>query len=235
MKFRVLAWLFLLATGAVPQAWAEALPGGTLDPTTIPKYVTPLVIPPVMNDTGTADDYRIAVRQFQQQILPGGIWNTINGRDGRVSADDRLELRPEYGSGARFYGPRRWCRSGAGSELPVQLPGLHDRDDGQSPGQGPVDQRPGRQDDRAGSCRHLLPIDQTLHWANPPIDSASMELAHGRTADGFTRPLHRAGADRDPRARRARESHSDGYPEAWWLPAAINIPAGYATKGSVLR
>ncbi|MCU0595148.1 MAG: hypothetical protein MUC98_06775 [Desulfobacterota bacterium] len=24
---------------------------------------------------------------------------------------------------------------------------------------------------------------------------------------------------------------SDGYPEAWWLPDATNIPDGYATKG----
>ena len=26
---------------------------------------------------------------------------------------------------------------------------------------------------------------------------------------------------------------SDGYPEAWWLPNANNIPAGYATKGDL--
>ncbi len=25
-------------------------------------------------------NYDIAVRQFKQQILPGGIWNTVNGR-----------------------------------------------------------------------------------------------------------------------------------------------------------
>ncbi len=57
----------------VSAAVAAPLPGGTLDPLTVPKYVTPLVIPPVMKSTGTANDYDIAVRQFQQQILPGGI------------------------------------------------------------------------------------------------------------------------------------------------------------------
>ena len=62
---------------------AAPLPGGTLDPTTIPKYVTPLVIPPVMNTTGTANDYDIAVRQFKQQILPGGIWATLPGCTGQ--------------------------------------------------------------------------------------------------------------------------------------------------------
>ena len=56
-----------------PPLMALPVPGGTLDPTTIPKYVTPLVIPPVMKNTGTADNYDIAVRQFKQQILPGGI------------------------------------------------------------------------------------------------------------------------------------------------------------------
>lgn len=54
--------------------------GGTLDPTTIPKYVTPLVIPPEMPKSASspapAADYDIAVRQFKQQILPGGVWGT---------------------------------------------------------------------------------------------------------------------------------------------------------------
>ena len=57
----------------------QALPGGSLDPLTIPKYVTPLVIPPVMNNTGVANDFDIAVRQFQQQILPGGLWASMPG------------------------------------------------------------------------------------------------------------------------------------------------------------
>jgi len=54
-----------------PKAFA-AIPGGTLDPAMIEKYVLPLVIPPAMplvsNDG--IDYYEIAVRQFAQQILP---------------------------------------------------------------------------------------------------------------------------------------------------------------------
>jgi hypothetical protein len=43
--------------------------------------VQPLVIPPVMpKSTDRKADYNISMRQFQQQILPGGIWNTINGQ-----------------------------------------------------------------------------------------------------------------------------------------------------------
>ena len=54
------------------------IPGGTLDPTTVPKFVTPMLIPPVMPRAGTfkqkggklADYYEISVKQFAQQILP---------------------------------------------------------------------------------------------------------------------------------------------------------------------
>jgi hypothetical protein len=58
-------------------AYAQ-MPGGTLDPTTVPKYLTPLLIPPVMPRAGTitmpggkkADYYEISMKQFPQQILP---------------------------------------------------------------------------------------------------------------------------------------------------------------------
>ena len=54
---------------------ATPIPGGSLDPLTVPKYVTPLVIPPQMPPTegGPADYYEIAVCQFAQQILPAGM------------------------------------------------------------------------------------------------------------------------------------------------------------------
>ena len=87
----------VLAGGIVSNTNADVLPGWStdepsvesfvvaaglsLDPTTIPKYVIPLVIPPVMNNDGEVDNYDIAVRQFRQQILPGGIWNVLNGRN----------------------------------------------------------------------------------------------------------------------------------------------------------
>jgi spore coat protein A, manganese oxidase len=52
----------------------------TLDPYSIPKYISPLVIPPAMPRTTKVkqkgakniDYYEIGVRQFQQQILPTG-------------------------------------------------------------------------------------------------------------------------------------------------------------------
>ena len=43
---------FLPWSGGVRRVRAESLPGSTLDPNLIPKYVTPLVIPPAMPRTG---------------------------------------------------------------------------------------------------------------------------------------------------------------------------------------
>src|SRR5215218_2880801 len=70
----LVVWRF----GPTGRAVAAPIPGGTLDPTSIPKYVTPLVIPPAMPRTSklpqqggkSVDYYEIAVRQFQQHILP---------------------------------------------------------------------------------------------------------------------------------------------------------------------
>jgi bilirubin oxidase len=53
------------------QAMAAPLPGGTLDPTSIPKYKDNLVIPPLM-PTVAANTYSIAARPRVQQVLPAG-------------------------------------------------------------------------------------------------------------------------------------------------------------------
>src|SRR4029453_4839919 len=221
--------LFVLAAGAMPRAMAQALPGGTLDPTTIPKYVTPLVIPPVMKNTGAPDEYEIAVRQFQQQILPGGIWNTLNGRDGAFPPAKVWSYGPNgdpvpdssgLGGAAgvapapnsQFNYPAYTIETKA--DVPVHVRWINDL----------VDKKTGR------FLRHLLPIDQTLHWANPPrrcIDGTRTTDCRGFVPQRYTGPVpivtHVHGSH--------VEGHSDGYPEAWWLPAAINIPAGYATAG----
>jgi spore coat protein A len=221
--------LSLHVAGAIQQALGQALPGGTLDPTTIPKYVTPLVIPPIMNNTGTADDYQIAVRQFQQQILPGGIWNTINSRHdpfppttvwsygpnadpvpNSTALGGAIGVAPAPNS--QFNYPAYTIETTA--NVPVKVRWINDL----------VDKKTGR------FLRHLLPIDQTLHWANPPmlcIDGTHRTDCRGFIPEHYMGPVpivtHVHGAH--------VESHSDGYPEAWWLPSAKNIPAGYARKG----
>jgi spore coat protein A, manganese oxidase len=77
---------------------------------------------------------------------------------------------------------------------------------------------------------HILPVDPTIHWANPPGGTANRDKPpkFTSTPGRYTGPvplvvhLHGAHAYED----------SDGYPEAWYLPLAKNIPAGYATVGS---
>jgi bilirubin oxidase len=77
---------------------------------------------------------------------------------------------------------------------------------------------------------HLLPVDPTLHWANPPggTDGRDMHPTFNSTPGPYTGPVpivsHLHGGH--------NAEESDGYPEAWYLPLANNIPAGYARVGS---
>jgi hypothetical protein len=69
---------------------------------------------------------------------------------------------------------------------------------------------------------HLLPVDQTLHWANPPggTEGRDTRPAFTETPGPYTGPvpivthLHGAAGVGD---------ESDGYAEAWFLPAAKNL------------
>ena len=78
---------------------------------------------------------------------------------------------------------------------------------------------------------HLLPVDPTLHWANPPGGAAGRDTRPTFTATPgpYTGPIpivtHVHGAV-------GVGDESDGYAEAWFLPAAGNIPAGHATQGT---
>jgi spore coat protein A len=202
---------------------AAALPGGSLDPTTIPKYVTPLVIPPVMNNDGAADSYDIAVREFKQQILPGGIWNTLNGRKDKFPATTVWSYGPDAdptpkggvapAANSQFNYPAYTIETS--SDMPVDVRWINDL-----------------VDEEGNYLDHLITIDQTAHWANPPKECkqgpARTDCA-GTDGDGYEGPVpivtHVHGAHVD--------GHSDGYPEAWWLPAANNIPKGYATSGTL--
>ncbi len=204
---------------------AEPLAGGTLDPATIPKYVTPLVIPPVMNNDGTDENnYDIAVRQFKQQILPGGIWNGINGRADAFPATTLWSYGPAGdpeptggiapAANSQFNYPAYTIETT--SHVPVDVRWINDLVDADG-----------------NYLPHLLPMDQTLHWANPPAtgcrDGDTRTDCATNDPTQYTGPVpivtHVHGAHVDP--------ESDGYPEAWWLPAAYNIPLGYTTSGSL--
>ena len=71
---------------------------------------------------------------------------------------------------------------------------------------------------------HLLPVDQTLHWANPGGEADT----RGTDPNFYEGPVpivtHVHGAH--------TTQESDGYPEAWYLPPAKNIPLGYHNAGT---
>ena len=78
------AGTFLIVQLGGGRAFAVPLPGGTLDPRSIPKYVDAAGDPAgdaaqrelPQPEARAVDYYEIAVRQFRQQILPAGM-----GRD----------------------------------------------------------------------------------------------------------------------------------------------------------
>jgi len=255
------ATLGVLSMALTLTATAQPLPGGTLDPTTIPKYVTPLVIPPVMNTTGTANDYDIAVRQFQQQILPGGIWNTVNGRADAFPATTVWSYGPDsdpspdstaLGGGAgiapapnsQFNYPAYTIEATVNNDLggpddtSVTVDWINDLV--ADPWACKASATPAT-DSACNYISHLLPIDRSLHWANPeqlpcagttktidcrpdPANGAMLQQPYLGPVPIIT---HVHGAHITP--------ESDGYPEAWYLPRANNIPATYATQGTLVN
>ena len=193
---------------------AAAIPGGTLDPAGVPKYATPLLVPPVMPRAATitmpggkpVDYYEISVRQFAEQILPAGyrdpttVWGygavTTQASNGlKIHNAPSLTIEAQYNRPVRV----KWI-----NELV----------------------------DAAGHFRpHLLPVDPTLHWANPPGGAAGRDTrpTFTETPGRYTGPVplvtHAHGAV-------GVGDESDGYAEAWYLPVANDIPDGFATEGT---
>ena len=191
------------------------IPGGTLDPNDVTKFVTPMLIPPVMPRAGTirlpggkpADYYEISMKQFNEQILPAGHpETTVWGYGGQSAQSNRgllIHHAPSLTIEATWNRPVRvkWSNE------------LVDADGGYLP--------------------HLLSVDPTLHWANPPGGTGGRDTRPdytGQPTPGpYTGPVpivtHVHGAV-------GVADDSDGYAEAWYLPAAKNIPTSFATNGT---
>ncbi|HEU4947924.1 MAG TPA: multicopper oxidase [Kribbella sp.] len=206
--------LYTYLPGGGVQALAQ-IPGGTLDPVAVPKYQTPLLIPPVMPRAGTitlpggkpADYYEISVRQFSEQILPAGLPATTVWGYGAVKSQSARGLRLHHAPSLTIEAARN---------RPVRVKWINELVDA-----------------NGNYLPHLLAVDPTLHWANPPGGLAGRDARPdftGMPTPGpYTGPvpmvthLHGAVGVGD---------ESDGYAEAWFLPAAGNIPGGYATVGT---
>ncbi|HET6952970.1 MAG TPA: multicopper oxidase [Acidimicrobiales bacterium] len=196
----------------LPVAGAQ-VPEGMLDPGDVPKYQTPLLIPPVMPRAATViapggkpvDYYEISMRQFAQQILPAGLPMTTVWGYGAVAAQSRSGLlihnAPSLTIEARF-------------DRPVRVKWINELVDGSG-----------------NFLPHLLPVDPTLHWANPPGGTGGRDSrpTFTETPDPYTGPVpivtHVHGAV-------GVGDESDGYAEAWYLPAAADIDADFATEGT---
>jgi FtsP/CotA-like multicopper oxidase with cupredoxin domain len=203
--------LFLKGPGGSTLVHAEPIPGGTLLPEDIAKFVTPLLVPPAMPRAGklttsmgkNADYYEIAVRQFPQQILPAGMPATTVWGYGPAVATNGPQI---------FNAPSLTIESKAGK--PAVIKWVNELVDA-----------------NGNYLPHLLTVDPTLHWANPPggTDGRDTRPTFTSTPGPYTGPVplvtHVHGAV-------GVGDESDGYAEAWYLPAANDIPAGYATEGT---
>ena len=229
---------FLKYTGATALTWYAVnkfgvlkaiaqIPGGTLDPAAIPKFQTPLLIPPVMPKAGTivqrggknVDYYEISLKQISQQILPTGLPATTVWGYCAVSAANKRGLLIHNAPSLTI--EARW-------NTPVRVKWINDLKDAN------------------GSFRpHLLPVDPTLHWANPPGGTTGRDMRPDFSGKRYV-PL----ADFNDQNTQYTQytgpvptithvhgavgvgDESDGYAEAWYLPAALNIPSGFANEGT---
>jgi FtsP/CotA-like multicopper oxidase with cupredoxin domain len=196
---------------SAPVALAQ-IPGGSLDPSLIPKYVTPLLVPPVMPRAATLTDpggkpvdyYEISMRQFEQQILPAGMPKTTVWGYGAVTTQSKRGLKVHNAPSLTI--EAKWRR-------PVRVKWINELKD--------AAEKP---------LPHLLPVDPTLHWANPPggVTGRDTRPTFTETPGPYTGPVpivtHVHGAV-------GVADDSDGYAEAWYLPDADGLEE-FATVGT---
>jgi spore coat protein A len=145
------------------------------------------------------------MKQFPQQILPAGFPATTVWGYGAVAADSKRGLLLHNAPSLTI--EAKW-------NTPVRVKWINDLVDA-----------------NGSYLPHLLPVDPTLHWANPPGGTAGRDTrpTFASTPGAYTGPVpmvtHVHGAV-------GVGDESDGYAEAWYLPAANDIPAGYATQGT---
>jgi bilirubin oxidase len=205
----MLPWKFKL-----PKAFAQ-IPGGTLAPGEVAKFVLPLVKPPAMPGEfrKNKDKYKIAMRQFTQRILSDPHPETPVWSYGSIDHPGTVLEGGTFNYPA-FTIEAKWNKT-------VQ-----------------VLWRNQLVDENGNFLPHLLKatngvdtvVDPTLHWANPPggLTGRDTRPTFTETPGPYNGPV--------PMVTHVHGAHtfedSDGYPEAWYLPAANNIPGGYAHTGT---
>ncbi|GLW67364.1 multicopper oxidase [Actinomadura rubrobrunea] len=194
----------LLPSRTAPRSGMRAGSGGRLDPAAIRKYAARLPIPPVM-----PQDPRDAHTDLD--------FYTIGVRQFRqqvLPPGSPATTVWGYGSARHpgtFHYPAFTIE--AKVDRPVRVRWVNELLDAE-----------GRY------LPHLLPVDPTLHWANPPGGRLGRDSRpeFTSTPGPYTGPVpivtHLHGG--------LNTEESDGYPEAWYLPDARDVPASYARTGS---
>jgi spore coat protein A, manganese oxidase len=151
------------------------------------------------------DYYEISMKQFQQQILPAGLPLTTVWGYGAVKSTRKNGLLVHNAPSLTI--EAQWKR-------PSRVKWINDL-----------------KDQNGNYLPHLLPVDPTLHWANPPGGASGRDTrpTFTSTPGRYTGPV--------PIVTHVHGSanvgdESDGYAEAWFLPDIKNIPSGYATEGT---
>ena len=185
------------------RSFAIPLPGGTLDPRSIAKFGEPLVIPPAMPRTAklrTASEKSVDYYEIAVRQFSQQILPA--GLPATTVWSYGSATTPGSFNYPAFTIEAKW-------RAPVRVKWIN-----------------GLVDANGNFLSHLLPVDQTLHWANPPGGPGGTDT---ETLDPtpYTGPVpivtHVHGAH--------TTDESDGYAEAWFLPAANDIPEGYAIQG----
>ena len=223
------------------------IPGGDLHPYAVPKYVAPLVKPPAMPQKSNKgkgpfknknkDMYKIAVRQFEQQILPSAqadgtlippttVWSY--GPENEVDPDG---TGTHVSEGGHFFYPAFTIEATHGKTVQVIWSN-------------------GLVDGAGNPLPHIIPVDPTLHWANPigasrdhrppfdPLDPYWQNPYINFVDVGGPKPVPMYDGP-VPIVTHVHGAHTyeqfDGYPEAWYLPAsAYNDPSIVYPTGTLM-
>jgi len=198
------AGTFLIARFGVDRAFAIPLPGGGLDPLSILKFAEPLVIPPAMPRTSRLR-VRVGKNIDYYEIAVRQFAQQIlpTGLPATTVWSYGSATEPGTFNYPAFTIEAKWNQ-------PVRVKWINGLVDGQG-----------------GYLSHLLAVDQTVHWANPPGGPGGTDT-HTMDPTPYQGPVpivtHVHGAH--------TSDESDGYAEAWYLPDASDIPPGYATQGA---
>ena len=198
-----------------PIALAQ-IPGGTLDPDDVAKFATPMLIPPACPERR---------RSGSRAASPS---TTTRSRCGRSASRSSLPTSPTttvWGYGALAAQSNRGLLVHHAPSLTIEA----------------TWNRPVRVkwinelvDESGNFLPHLLPVDPTLHWANP---SGGIRRA-GQPADvrRDARPVHRPCADRHPRTRRSRRRRRQRRLRRGLVSArGERHPAGLRQRGHLVR